>query len=102
MIFPPSARSWTAAWRELIDAAPVRVHNGASRSARAQIQRVWHSISVCVGLTQERKRRVKGAGADDVSTDAEPVWGEIVIPYPALQISGCGDCLGRGQPQKIT
>src|SRR5436189_1269699 len=38
VVFPRSARSRTAAGRDLVDAAPVCVHNGASRSARTQIQ----------------------------------------------------------------
>src|SRR6266446_4690985 len=104
MIFPRSARSRTAARRDLVNAAPVCVHNGGGRSARTQIQGIWDSIGVCIGLTGERKRCVKGARTDDVSPDAQPVWGKIVIPYPALQVAyeqRRGGRFGRGQPQKI-
>ena len=105
MIFPRSARSWTAAGRDLVDAAPVRVHNGASRRARTLIQGIRNPIIVLIGLAQERKRRVKGARTDDVSPDAQPVRGKIVIPGPALQVgeryAGNDNWLGRGQPQKI-
>src|SRR2546428_828756 len=106
MIFPRAARSWPAARRELIDAAPVCDHDGAGGSARAEIQRVRHSISVRVGLASKRKGGIKGSGAGDVSPDAEPVRGKIVIPYPALQVKrerrASDNGLGRGQPQKIT
>src|SRR5690348_16545728 len=86
MIFPRATRSRPAAGNELIDAATVCVHNGTGRSARAEIQRVGDSITIRVGLAQERKGRVEGACTDDVSPDAQPVRSKILISDPALQI----------------
>src|SRR6266478_3039024 len=99
MIFPPSARSRTGARCDLVDAAPVGIHNGASRSVRAQIHGVRDSITVFVGLTGERKRGVERALVGDVGPDAQPVRSKSVIPYPGLQVererrAGSDDRLG--------
>src|SRR6185436_10789222 len=104
MIFPRSARSRTAARRELVDAAPVCVHNDAGRCARTLIQGVRYAIEVFVGLTGERERRVKRSLAGDVRPDAQPIRRQSVIANPALQITGeqrRGGRFGRGKPQEI-
>src|SRR3989442_15085500 len=106
MMLPRAAGSRTAARRELVDAAPVFVHKGATRRARTQIQRVCDSIAVGVGLTGERERRVKRSLAGDVRPDAQPIRGQSVIAYPALQVGrerspGSDSRPGRGKPQKI-
>ena len=82
------------------------VHNGASRSARTQIQRVCDSISVCVGLTGERKRCVERAlGVMSVPMRSQS-GAKSVIANPALQVgrerrAGSDYRPGRGKPQKI-
>ena len=50
MVSPRPARCWTTARRDLVNAAPVCVHNGTRRSARTLVQRVGDSITVFVGL----------------------------------------------------
>src|SRR5439155_7293383 len=59
MIFPRPARRRTVAWRDLLDAPPVCVHDGAGNSARAQIQRVRNSILVGIRFAGERDRAIE-------------------------------------------
>src|SRR5439155_4632695 len=106
MIFPRPARRWTVAWRDLLDAAPVCVHDGAGNSARAQIQRVRNSILVGIRFAGERERGIERSLAGDVRSDAQPIWRQRVIANPALQIgrerkAGGDNRPGRGQPQKV-
>src|SRR6267142_2399604 len=106
MILPSSTSSWTAAWGELVNAATLCVHNFASRRARALIQRVCDSVTVCVSLTRERKCCVKRSLAGDVSADAQPIRSQVVIANPALPVgrersAGSDNRFRRGQPQKI-
>jgi len=50
VIFPRSARGRTGARGELVNAAPVGVHDGAGRSARTQVRRVANSVAVLIGF----------------------------------------------------
>src|SRR5262245_45336675 len=86
MTLPPSAGSWTAAWRELVNAASFGVHNCAGRCARALIQRVGDPVTICIGLTRERERCVKRPLAGDVSPNAQPIRSQVVIANPALAV----------------
>src|SRR5262245_58596112 len=106
MIFPRAARSGTVAWRDLVNAASVRVHDGAGGSVRTPIQRVRDSISVCVRFAGERKGGVERSLARDVGPDPQPIWSQSVIANPALQVGREWDARsdnrpGRRKPQKI-
>jgi len=53
MILPGATRSWAGTWRELVNAAPVRIHNRAYRGVRTKISRAENPITVGIDLAGE-------------------------------------------------
>jgi len=90
MVLPVAAGSWTFTRRQLVNAAPVSVHDRAWRSVRAQIKRVWNSITVKIGRADVDilvNRRPGVGGIRGVIYDLEIAPERAVINDPLLKIS---------------
>ena len=90
MVPPDAAGSWTATGSELVNAAPLRIYGSAKGSIRAQIKRVWNSITVQISRADFdilEARRPGVGGIRGVIYDLEIAPEGAVVNDPLLEIA---------------